>query len=125
MAATSTNLLLLVVVVFFLACSSASAAARNETTAFRPGEQLRRYRRVQALLRRLNKPALRTIQARACSLSRIEFGFFVSVLCPSDSARLMAWLQSPDGDLIDCVAAHLQPAFDHPRLRGHRPLVIY
>jgi hypothetical protein len=35
-------------------------------------------------------------------------------------------LQSPDGDLIDCVAAHLQPAFDHPRLRGHRrPLVTH
>lgn len=31
-------------------------------------------------------------------------------------------LQSPDGDLIDCVAAHQQPAFDHPRLRGQRPL---
>jgi len=40
-------------------------------------------------------------------------------------ARLSACvsaLQSPDGDLIDCVAAHLQPAFDHPRLRGQRPL---
>jgi len=34
-------------------------------------------------------------------------------------------LQSPDGDLIDCVAAHLQPAFDHPRLRGQRPLVMH
>src|SRR6185503_8557208 len=36
---------------------------------------------------------------------------------------LLSMLQSPDGDLIDCVAAHLQPAFDHPRLRGQRPLV--
>jgi len=33
-------------------------------------------------------------------------------------------LQSPDGDLIDCVLSHQQPAFDHPKLRGHTPLVI-
>ncbi|KAG6475101.1 hypothetical protein ZIOFF_064319 [Zingiber officinale] len=32
---------------------------------------------------------------------------------------------SPDGDLIDCIPSHLQPAFDHPKLRGpgrRRPL---
>ncbi|CAL0311885.1 unnamed protein product [Lupinus luteus] len=31
-------------------------------------------------------------------------------------------IQSPDGDIIDCVVSHLQPAFDHPHLKGHRPL---
>lgn len=31
--------------------------------------------------------------------------------------------QSPDGDLIDCVLAHQQPAFDHPQLKGQKPLV--
>ncbi|KAJ0785481.1 putative neprosin [Helianthus annuus] len=31
-------------------------------------------------------------------------------------------IQSPDGDVIDCVVSHLQPAFDHPKLRGQRPL---
>ncbi|KAJ1282407.1 hypothetical protein BS78_03G049600 [Paspalum vaginatum] len=30
-------------------------------------------------------------------------------------------IQSPDGDVIHCVPCHLQPAFDHPRLRGQRP----
>ncbi|KAF6982913.1 hypothetical protein CFC21_001237 [Triticum aestivum] len=30
-------------------------------------------------------------------------------------------IQSPDGDVIDCVPSHLQPAFDHPRLRGQKP----
>ncbi|KAL5228640.1 hypothetical protein ABZP36_016905 [Zizania latifolia] len=30
-------------------------------------------------------------------------------------------IQSPDGDVIDCVPAHLQPAFDHPKLRGQKP----
>ncbi|KAL5076413.1 hypothetical protein RYX36_015397 [Vicia faba] len=31
-------------------------------------------------------------------------------------------IQSPDGDLIDCVLTHQQPAFDHPKLKGHTPL---
>ncbi|XP_071686487.1 protein neprosin-like isoform X2 [Rutidosis leptorrhynchoides] len=31
-------------------------------------------------------------------------------------------IQSPDGDLIDCVVSHLQPAFDHPKLKGQKPL---
>jgi hypothetical protein len=30
-------------------------------------------------------------------------------------------IQSPDGDVIDCVPAHLQPAFEHPKLRGQKP----
>ncbi|KAF3437475.1 hypothetical protein FNV43_RR20228 [Rhamnella rubrinervis] len=29
---------------------------------------------------------------------------------------------SSDGDVIDCVLSHLQPAFDHPELRGQKPL---
>ncbi|KAF5732170.1 hypothetical protein HS088_TW18G00860 [Tripterygium wilfordii] len=29
---------------------------------------------------------------------------------------------SPDGDVIDCVLSHQQPAFDHPELRGQKPL---
>ncbi|KAK8643499.1 hypothetical protein V6N13_012794 [Hibiscus sabdariffa] len=29
---------------------------------------------------------------------------------------------SPDGDIIDCVLLHHQPAFDHPQLKGQRPL---
>lgn len=31
-------------------------------------------------------------------------------------------IQSPDGDLIDCVLSHHQPAFDHPKLKGQKPL---
>ncbi|XP_049391589.1 uncharacterized protein LOC125856030 [Solanum stenotomum] len=31
-------------------------------------------------------------------------------------------IQSPDGDVIDCVLSHQQPAFDHPHLRGNKPL---
>ncbi|XP_047311718.1 uncharacterized protein LOC124915104 [Impatiens glandulifera] len=32
-------------------------------------------------------------------------------------------IKSPDGDLIDCVITHQQPAFDHPQLKGQRPLL--
>ncbi|CAA6671436.1 unnamed protein product [Spirodela intermedia] len=31
-------------------------------------------------------------------------------------------IQSPEGDLIDCIPSHLQPAFDHPKLKGQKPL---
>ncbi|KAB5532062.1 hypothetical protein DKX38_018732 [Salix brachista] len=31
-------------------------------------------------------------------------------------------IQSPDGDVIDCVLSHIQPAFDHPELKGKKPL---
>ncbi|KAK4350550.1 hypothetical protein RND71_029863 [Anisodus tanguticus] len=31
-------------------------------------------------------------------------------------------IKSPDGDLIDCVLSHLQPAFDHPQLKGMKLL---
>jgi hypothetical protein len=29
-------------------------------------------------------------------------------------------LQSPDGDIIDCVPISNQPAFDHPYLKDHK-----
>ncbi|KAH0434980.1 hypothetical protein IEQ34_001692 [Dendrobium chrysotoxum] len=31
-------------------------------------------------------------------------------------------IQSPDGDVIDCVPSHLQLAFDHPNLKGEKLL---
>lgn len=37
---------------------------------------------------------------------------------------LLWWFQSSDGDIIDCVPSHHQPAFDHPLLKGHKPMVI-
>ena len=36
----------------------------------------------------------------------------------------LGWFQSPDGDIIDCVPSHHQPAFDHPMLQGQRPMVL-
>ncbi|CAL9203127.1 unnamed protein product [Musa hybrid cultivar] len=49
-----------------------------------------KHSRISAHLKRVNKPAVKTIE-------------------------------SSDGDLIDCVPSHLQPAFDHPKLRDHKP----
>ncbi|KAM0979512.1 hypothetical protein ACFX13_015640 [Malus domestica] len=59
---------------------------------------------VQSYLRKINKPAVKTIQARHFVLDS-EFN-----------------ANSPDGDVIDCVVSHLQPAFDHPELKGKKPL---
>lgn len=36
--------------------------------------------------------------------------------------RPIKTIQSPDGDLIDCIVTHEQPAFDHPNLIGQKPL---
>ncbi|CAN1347880.1 hypothetical protein LINPERPRIM_LOCUS41270 [Linum perenne] len=64
--------------------------ASNQT--FNPSKELLKLKRVNAYLKKINKPPLKTIQ-------------------------------SPDGDVIDCVLSHLQPAFDHPQLKGQKPLV--
>ncbi|XVE54987.1 hypothetical protein DITRI_Ditri03aG0125100 [Diplodiscus trichospermus] len=53
---------------------------------FRPAKEIQKLRRINAYLKKINKPA------------------------------------SLDGDVIDCVLSHLQPAFDHPELRGKKPL---
>ncbi|CAN6195191.1 unnamed protein product [Urochloa humidicola] len=73
---------------------SRSGDAGNATasaTRLRPGEDLLKYKRIRALLRKLNKPSLKTIK-------------------------------SPDGDIIDCVPSHLQPGFDHPKVKGQKIL---
>ncbi|XP_021292470.1 uncharacterized protein LOC110422779 [Herrania umbratica] len=57
----------------------------------RPAKEIQKLRRINAYLKKINKPAVKTIQ-------------------------------SPDGDVIYCVLSHLQPAFDHPELRGQKPL---
>ncbi|KAF5730870.1 hypothetical protein HS088_TW19G00472 [Tripterygium wilfordii] len=78
-------------VVLSLPTSSDSGDRVPVNQTFRPGKELQRIKRVHALLKKINKPAVKTIQ-------------------------------SPDGDVIDCVLSHQQPAFDHPELRGQKPL---
>ena len=103
--------LLLVALLLAAASWTTTAAAKNDTQRFRPGDELRRYRRVQALLKRLNKPALRSIQARACSAALFSS---VSVLCgaricddtDSDAASLVAyWSGSGCRSPCACVRA--------------------
>ncbi|CAH2070530.1 unnamed protein product [Thlaspi arvense] len=62
-------------------------------TSFIPSRDIHRLRKVEAYLKRINKPSIKTIH-------------------------------SPDGDVIECVLSHIQPAFDHPQLRGQKPLVL-
>lgn len=93
----STSPIISIFVVFLLVASSVSpvmsdSVHRSPTNqTFRAGRELQRWNRVRTYLRKINKPAVKTIQ-------------------------------SPDGDVIDCVLSHLQPAFDHPELKGQRPL---
>ncbi|XP_021762877.1 uncharacterized protein LOC110727604 [Chenopodium quinoa] len=65
------------------------SSPNNQT--FEPERELQKLRRIRAHLKKINKPAVKTIK-------------------------------SSDGDLIDCVPSHLQPAFDHPELKGQKPL---
>ncbi|XP_010248579.1 PREDICTED: uncharacterized protein LOC104591445 [Nelumbo nucifera] len=74
-----------------LSTSSETEGRLRANQTFRPGEELQKWKRINALLSKVNKPAAKTIQ-------------------------------SPDGDLIDCVLSHQQPAFDHPQLKGQKPL---
>ena len=67
-------------------------------------------------LKRLNKPAVKSIQvftfmqALVPSFSKNKVGTFLVYVCE----------QSPDGDIIDCVHISKQPAFDHPFLKDHK-----
>ncbi|CAI0398506.1 unnamed protein product [Linum tenue] len=68
-----------------------SDSSANSSQTFMPRKELLKLKRVNDYLKKINKPAVKTIQ-------------------------------SPDGDVFDCVLSHLQPAFDHPLLKGHKPL---
>nr|KYP70249.1 hypothetical protein KK1_009460 [Cajanus cajan] len=69
----------------------------NANHTLRPAAVLQKFRRIRAHLKKINKPAVKTIKA-------FSFAF------------------ATYGDLIDCVLSHQQPAFDHPNLKGQRPL---
>lgn len=74
-----------------------------------------------------------------CSLSSESYDEFPAnrTFQPGEELQKLKWIkshlrkinkppvktiQSPDGDLIDCVLSHQQPAFDHPKLKGHKPM---
>nr|ACF81630.1 unknown [Zea mays] len=90
---------------FFLLLVSflASASASSTTTTKLLGSGNNATRRVTFSSEELR--GLRSITAR---LARLR-----------DAS--VKTIQSPDGDVIDCVPAHLQPAFEHPKLRSQKP----
>ncbi|WCJ36105.1 hypothetical protein M5689_017322 [Euphorbia peplus] len=77
--------------IFSLKLHSDSGHQLPANQTFRPPKEILKLKRINAYLKKINKPALKTIL-------------------------------SPDGDIIDCVLSHLQPAFDHPELKGQKPL---
>ncbi|KAL6897903.1 hypothetical protein ACP4OV_006862 [Aristida adscensionis] len=60
---------------------------------------------------------------RAAFQSGEEMARFRAIMARLERMRnaSVKTIQSPDGDVIDCVPSHLQPAFEHPELRGQKP----
>ncbi|XP_071902561.1 protein neprosin-like [Coffea arabica] len=85
--------------------SSDNHLLRNQTIHL--SQRVQKSKRIRRYLRRINKLAIKTIEWFS--------GLLISIC-------LTSLTQSPDGDLIDCVPSHLQPAFDHPLLKGLKPL---
>ncbi|KAA3476063.1 Periplasmic nitrate reductase [Gossypium australe] len=81
---------------------SGNRQMKNHT--FKPAKDIQKLRRINAYLKKINKPTVKTIQA----------GIFFP-------CHIFLVPRSPDDDIIDCVLSHLQPAFDHPELRGQKP----
>ncbi|KAL6547369.1 hypothetical protein OROMI_023090 [Orobanche minor] len=91
---TSPNASAFILFLFFISsvCPAVRSANLNNThRSFRPGDESKKLKFIRARLKKINKPAVKTIQ-------------------------------SPDGDIIDCVFSHQQPAFDHPKLKGQMPM---
>ncbi|KAI5665175.1 hypothetical protein M9H77_24498 [Catharanthus roseus] len=84
-----TFVVFLLVSILVLSKSILSDSINNQT--FHPRQESHKLKRIRTYLKKINKPAVKTIQ-------------------------------SGDGDLIDCIPSHLQPAFDHPKLKGQKPL---
>ncbi|MBA0854572.1 hypothetical protein Goshw_001920 [Gossypium schwendimanii] len=111
MASSSCNISppIIPIFVFFLLVSSSFCPVRSSETGslhaknqtFRPEVELQKLKTIRELLNKINKPPIKSIQA------------ILSYFAP---------LISPDGDIIDCVLLHHQQAFDHPRLKGQKPL---
>ncbi|MBA0586251.1 hypothetical protein Gorai_016999 [Gossypium raimondii] len=111
MASSSCNISppIIPIFVFFLLVSSSFCPVRSSETGslhaknqtFRPEVELQKLKTIRELLNKINKPPIKSIQA------------ILSYFAP---------LISPDGDIIDCVLLHHQPGFDHPRLKGQKPL---
>ncbi|EXB93580.1 hypothetical protein L484_014572 [Morus notabilis] len=113
----------------------------NQT--LKPPQELHKLTSARAYLRKINKPSIKTIQAFSFSTIFLQTQtspvFYRNVtfhpisreifntICEKVSENIrvernISIRYSPDGDIIDCVLTHLQPAFDHPELKGKKPL---
>jgi len=109
--------------IVFTLCPVHSSQFGNHSVAnqtFRPKEELRKLNAIRNRLQQINKPPVKTIQVCANYYS-IHLVFFSR---PCYMCFCVSFVQSPDGDIIDCVLSHKQPAFDHPLQKGHKPLVF-
>ncbi|CAN8253509.1 unnamed protein product [Cochlearia groenlandica] len=88
---TITSKFIVLLVLLSLHIDLLLGSAHKNQTSFRLNRDLKKLTRVEAYLKSINKPSIKTIH-------------------------------SPDGDVIECVLSHLQPAFDHPKLQGQKPL---
>lgn len=108
--------------------SSETTGIRAENQTFRPGEELQKLKYIRARLGKINKPPVKTIQALQF-IHSFTFSPLISIHIAgfrfSHFSILFLMFQSPDGDVIDCVSSHQQPAFDHPKLKGQKPLVSF
>lgn len=149
----SSSFLRLVLLLCLVSSSFSTASPSNSTAAdqtLRPQEELQKLKLIRQELQKINKPAVKTIQAisifskfvnminafRKISLLTLFSVDFLKTIPCRYSVFLLCFLlcffslcvmfmQSSDGDTIDCVLSHQQPAFDHPLLQGQRPMVNY
>nr|CAB3464091.1 unnamed protein product [Digitaria exilis] len=105
--------------------ASAPGGGNGTTVMFRSARELLRFQRIKARLAKTRDASVKTIQAciiLSCTWSSSSLRAEVNNgCCLVGVAPWFSGLQSPDGDVIDCVPTHLQPAFEHPKLRGHKP----
>jgi hypothetical protein len=119
----------------FVSAKNNNSNSTRPEAVFRPREELLAFRRIMARMARMEKASNKTIQVffflpapllfvlHWCMLSELLLLLRISLTTFKSLGWFCLCMQSPDGDVICCVPPHLQPAFDHPKLRGHRPEV--
>ncbi|KAL8154222.1 hypothetical protein V2J09_011982 [Rumex salicifolius] len=113
--------LVLLITVSTLSTAVSHGKSRNHSQTFQANKELQKLKRIRSYLKRINKPSVKIIQACLFFLSFPYQNLFFSFSFHFILINVLS-LQSPDGDVIDCVPCHLQPAFDHPDLKGQKPL---
>ncbi|KAF1875872.1 hypothetical protein Lal_00006503 [Lupinus albus] len=110
-----------VVLLLFVTSATSVLSQPIANQTLKTGVELNKLTRIRHHLKKINKPSVKTIKAFSSTLEAVAVTVFLSS-CESVIYVFFLLFQSPDGDLIDCVLSHQQPAFDHPQLKGQRPL---